>query len=35
VQAENMKVLGRTLKPGDQVELTYIEVISIEVVPAQ
>jgi hypothetical protein len=35
VQAQSMKELGRTLKPGDQVELTYIEVISIEVVSAQ
>ena len=35
VQAQNMKELGRTLKPGDQVELTYVEAIAVEVVPAQ
>jgi hypothetical protein len=33
VQAQNMKELGRTLKPGDEVELTFIESIAVEVVP--
>jgi hypothetical protein len=35
VQAQNMKELGRTLKPGDEVELTYIEAIAVEVVLGQ
>jgi hypothetical protein len=30
-----MKALGRTLKPGDEVELTYVEAVAVEVVPAQ
>jgi hypothetical protein len=35
VQAQNMKELGRTLKPGDEVELTYTEAIAVEVTPGQ
>lgn len=35
VQAPNMKELGRTLKPGDEVELTYTEAVAVEVVPGQ
>jgi hypothetical protein len=35
VQDPNMKALGRTLKPGDEVELTYVEAVAVEVVPAQ
>jgi hypothetical protein len=35
VQAQNMKEFGRTLKPGDEVELTYTEAVAVEVVPGQ
>jgi len=35
IQAENMKELGRTLKPGDEVELTYTEALAIEVTPGE
>ena len=35
VQAQSMKELGRTLKPGDEVELTFVDAIAVDVVPAQ
>jgi len=35
IQAENMKELGRTLKPGDEVEITYTEALAIEVTPGE
>jgi Cu/Ag efflux protein CusF len=35
VQAQNMKEFARTLKPGDEVELTYVEGVAVEVVPGQ
>jgi hypothetical protein len=34
VQADSMKELGRTLKPGDEVELTFVEAIAVDVTPA-
>jgi hypothetical protein len=33
VQAPSMKELGRTLKPGDEVELTLVNAIAVDVVP--
>jgi hypothetical protein len=33
VQAQSMKELGRTLKPGDEVELTLVNAIAVDVVP--
>jgi len=34
VQAPSMKELGRTLKPGDEVELTFVDAIAVDVAPA-
>jgi translation elongation factor P/translation initiation factor 5A len=33
VQAQSMKEMGRTLKPGDEVELTFVDAIAVDVVP--